>query len=255
MDPYFEMPRRWQDFHNHLAAELCAVLNDTLSAGYVANLTTFVAYEAVEVVPRRSIEPNVAILRSPLGYELAPAGAATLAPAPVESAIPWELPLLLYRVEILTIDEEQVVTVIEILSPVNKRPSHEAAVEYRRKRRDLLRSSVHLVEIDLLRGGERPPLEGPVPAAPYYLLVSRAEHRPKVAVWPIQLRDRLPAVPVPVLEPDPDVVLDLQAVVAAVYERGGFKRKFDYRRPPPPPPLPAEEAAWVETVLRESQAR
>jgi len=89
--------------------------------------------------------------------------------------------------------------------------------------------------------------------SPYYVLLSRAERRPIVQVWPIQLQDRLPTVPVPVLEPDPDVPLDLEAAVISVYERGGFARKIDYRQPPPPA-LPAEEAAWVEAVLRERRA-
>jgi len=40
-------------------------------------------------------------------------------------------------------------------------------------------------------------------------------------VWPIQLREKLPTLPVPLLEPDPDAPLELAAVVAAVYERGG----------------------------------
>ena len=90
--------------------------------------------------------------------------------------------------------------------------------------------------------------------SPYYVLLSRAERRPIVQVWPIQLQDRLPTVPVPVLEPDPDVPLDLEAAVISVYERGGFARKIDYRQPPPPPALPAEEATWVEAVLRERRA-
>jgi hypothetical protein len=211
MDPYLEAPRRWLEFHNHLAAEVCAALNRTLDPRYVASLTSSIAYQ--------------------------------------------EMPLTLYRVEILTAEEEQLATAIEILSPSNKRRGHEDALDYRRKRRDLCRSSAHLMEIDLLRGDERPPLDEPVPEAPYYVLVSRAERRPRVQVWPIQLRDPLPAVPVPVLEPDPDAPLDLQAALTSAYERGAFTRKIDYQRPPPPPPLSVEEAAWVEAVLRQHRSR
>jgi hypothetical protein len=166
---------------------------------------------------------------------------------------PWEVPLMLYRVEIVTTDAEQRVTVIEILSPTNKRPGHEATLEYRRKRRDLFRSSAHLMEIDLLRAGERPSLEEAVPVAPYYVTLSRAERRPRVEVWPIPLNERLPVLPVPVLEPDPDAPLDLGAAVASVYERGAYERKIDYAQPPPP--LSAGEAAWVDTLLREPGVR
>ncbi len=49
MDPYLESPRRRPDFHNHLAAEICAILNGVLGPHYVASLTSIVAYEAVEL--------------------------------------------------------------------------------------------------------------------------------------------------------------------------------------------------------------
>lgn len=143
----------------------------------------------------------------------------------------------------------RLVTSIEILSPVNKRPSHEAYHEYRRKRRELLRSEMHLIEIALLRGGERPPLEQPVPSAPYYVTLSRVNRRPYVEVWPMQLWERLPALPTPLIEPDPDVPLDLGAVVAAVYERGAYARLIDYHCPPPRRlPCPRRKpSGWIST--------
>jgi hypothetical protein len=161
-----------------------------------------------------------------------------------------ELPLRLYTVEVRETAGLRLVTAIEVLSPVNKRPSHEAYHDYLRKRRELLRCDAHLIEIDLLRGGDRPPLEQPVPPAPYYVTLSRAGRRPYVEVWPVQLRERLPVLPVPLLEPDPDVPLDLGRAVAAVYERGAYVRLIDYRQPPPPPRLSEAEAVWVEDRLR-----
>ncbi|MDH3604830.1 MAG: DUF4058 family protein, partial [Candidatus Tectomicrobia bacterium] len=137
----------------------------------------------------------------------------------------------------------QLVTVLEVLSPVNKRPSHEAYQAYQRKRRDRLRSEVHLLEIDLLRGGERPPLGGPIPPAPYYIVLCRGERRPTAEVWPIQLADRLPVLPVPLVKPDPDVPLDVGEVVASVYERGAYAQQIDYTQPPPPPSLSHDEIA------------
>lgn len=145
---------------------------------------------------------------------------------------------------------EQLVTVIEILSRSNKRPGHAEWEKYQRKRMDLLHSSVHLLEIDLLRAGERPPLTRPVPPAPYYAVLSRAETRPTVDVWPIQLSEALPLLPVPLMAPDADARLDLGAAVATVYDRGPYSRVIDYREPPPLPPLSPEEQAWVETLLR-----
>jgi len=175
---------------------------------------------------------------------------APVSPPPVESFVPWEIPTRWLRVEIREIASRQVVGVIEILSPVNKRPGQEAREEYLRKRRDLLRTFIHFLEIDLLRGGDRPPLERPVPPAPYYITLSRAERRPIVEVWPVRLDQKLPIVPVPLREPDPDAPLDLGAAVVAVYERGAYADEIDYRQPPPPPPFGPEEARWVEDLLR-----
>jgi hypothetical protein len=218
MDPYIEHPNLWPDFHSDLASEIRARLNQVIQPRYFARLTPYVTYEVIEIVP-------------------------------------LELPLRLVSVEIRTSDEHQLITVIEILSPVNKSPGHEAYLDYHRKRRDLLRSAAHLMEIDLLRGGKRPPLERPVPPAPYYVVLSRADRRPTVEVWPIQLADKLPVLPVPLLEPDPDVALDLGAAVAAVYERGAYGQQIDYRQPPPSSPLSQAEAAWLDGLLRESGVR
>jgi hypothetical protein len=255
MDPYLEAPRYWQGFHANLASEIQAALNRTIRPRYVADIISYETYEVVEIARSRGIRPDVTVLQPQPVRGEAPTAVATGAVAPVESRVPLELPLRLYRVEIRTTGEEQVVTAIEILSPVNKRPSHEAYAEYLRKRRDLLRSSVHLIEIDLLRGGTRPPLQDPVPASPYRVVLSREERRPCVEVWPIRLADPLPSIPVPLLSPDPDASLDLGAVVASVYERAGYEDRIDYGEPPPTPALTEEEAAWVASLLGEKGVR
>src|SRR5712691_3775886 len=180
MDPYIETPELWSDFHNNLASEIRAQLNRLIQPCYFARLTPYETYEVVEVGEVHGVRPSV------------------------ESLVALKIPLRLHRVEIRTTASQQLVTVIEILSPMHKRPSHEAYLSYQRKRRDILRSEVHLLEIDLLRGGERPPLARPVPAAPYYVVLSRANRRPTVEVWPIQLNESLPVPAVPLLEPDPD---------------------------------------------------
>jgi hypothetical protein len=251
MDPYLESPELWPGVHNALAAEIQAALNHVMQPDYVAMLEAHLVYEVVEVSAVRRARPDVSVLRpEPAG----PGGVAmptmTLAPAPLMSAVPLDLPIELFSVEIRRSHVGTLVTVIEILSPANKRRGEQAFDDYRRKRRDLLRTQVHLLEIDLLRAGERPPLTQPVPAAPYYVTLSRGERRPKVEVWPIQLADRLPAVPVPLLAPDPDVALDLGALIASVYARGAFGRVLDYSEPPPPPALSAAEKGWLAGVVR-----
>ena len=255
MDPYIESPELWSDFHNDLASEMRAQLNRTIQPNYFARLTPYVTYEVIEVGKTYGIRPDVGVWRLQTPPPESTAAVATMTPAPVESRVALDIPLRLHRVEIRATATQELVTVIEILSPVNKRPGHDAYRDYQRKRRDLLRSPVHLLELDLLRGGERPPLEEPVPRAPYYVILSRADHRPTVAVWPIQFADSLPVLPVPLLEPDPDARLDLAAAAVSVYDRGAYASQIDYHQPPPPPALSEAELVWLDRLLREQSRR
>ena len=52
--------------------------------------------------------------------------------------------------------KNELVTVIEVLSPTNKLPGSDGNKEYTQKRERLLNSHVNFIEIDLLRGGQRP---------------------------------------------------------------------------------------------------
>lgn len=255
MDPYIEAPDIWSDFHGDLAAEMRAELNCVLQPRYVARLTPHGTYEIVEIAERHNIRPDLGVWQPQPPSGVMTGDAAVMTAVPVESVVAIELPLRLYTVEVLETDTLRLVTSVAILSPANKRPSHEAYHDYRRKRRALLRSETHLLELDLLRGGERPRLERPVPPAPYYVTLSRVNRRPYVDVWPIQLWAKLPVLPVPLRDPDPDATLDLPAVVAAVYERGAYARLIDYHRPPPPPALSETEAVWLDEHLRAQQVR
>lgn len=94
-----------------------------------------------------------------------------------------------------------------------------------------------------------------MPQAPYYVVLSRAEQRPVVEVWPIQLQQKLPLIPVPLQAPDPDAPLDLSAVLAAIYERAGYATLIDYHRVPPPPKLAEADLIWLDNLLREQEIR
>lgn len=246
MDPYIEQSKVWVDFHNRLADEMSAQLNAQIRPAYFARLTPYTTYEVVEIshTRLRAIRPDVGVMRRDTPTQPG-TPEALLEAVPVESAVELDGPLELLSVEIYHTDAEVLVTAIEILSPVNKQPGQQAYTDYLRKRRELLHSTAHLLEIDLLRSGSRPPLTMAVPLAPYYITLSRVERRPFVSVWPIQLKTKLPSLPIPLQAPDPDASLNLSDVVAAVYERGGYDVQIDYSQPVPPPVLSPEEAAWV----------
>jgi hypothetical protein len=112
----------------------------------------------------------------------------------------------------------------------------------------------NLVEIDLLRGGQRMPMLDPWPASLYTLLVSRPRIIPRCLAWPTSIQLPLPELPVPLLKPDADVVVKRQPMVDAIYARSGYERSIDYTKPLTPP-LAAEDAAWLEQRLPGPAAR
>jgi len=149
-------------------------------------------------------------------------------------------------IEIKRLPDLALVTVIEILSPTNK--SGLGRGQYLQKRRELLDQPVHLVEIDLLLRGERLPMGGPLPPGDYYAFVSRAEKRESSDVYAWSIRRALPAIPIPLSPPDPDLSLDLAVVVARVYDQGRYHRLIHYADPLDLP-LAAEDQNWLRTLV------
>jgi len=255
MDPYLETPDRWRNVHNNLATEIQAQLAPLLRPRYYADQEPRFFYDTgLDIAARRPALPDVSVLETP---QPAPSAASTstspaeaaIAPAPLELLIASDWPEKLNTVVIRTVEGDELVTAIEILSSVNKRPGHAAYAAYHRKRRAILESPAHLMEIDLLLAGERPPLADPLPAAPYFVILSRAERRPVAEVWPLRLQEPLPVLPIPLLPPDPDIPLDLGQALTAIYDRSGYDLRLDYTQPPPPP-LSTDDAAWLEEHLR-----
>jgi hypothetical protein len=155
-------------------------------------------------------------------------------------------------VEVRDVARRHLVTVIEILSPTNKRG--DGYKEYVEKRERILRTSTHLMEIDLLRKGHRVPMRGRMPSVPYFVFICRVEKRLATDVWPITLDQPLPEVPVPLLAGDPDVKLNLQQALTNVYDESALRYMIDYSKPPEVPLLP-EQAAWVDEHLRTAGLR
>lgn len=250
MDPYLE-GEMWQEFHTRLANVISEQLLPRLRPKYVALLEKrFVADQPwlgiADPGAARAIYPDVSVarrLRETATVKYAPA--ITPPAAEVISGYTEEVPLT--TIEIRDVANRRLVTVIEILSPVNKRG--DGAREYHERRSRLLQTQTHLLELDLLRGGFRLPVIGELPPAAYYAYLSRFTQRPRTQVWAIGLRDRLPVLPVPLLPPDPDVLLDLQAAVQACFDLVGYETLLEYDQPAPPPPLSEEDSAWVKAQL------
>jgi hypothetical protein len=250
MDPYLE-GNLWMTVHTDLCAEIARQLSPKLEPKYVALST-----RRIVLAPPDETE-------LPFGHRFTDVGIMSIGPSDGEQAgavataplvLPFEFPEPIPHVgvEIRDMDGQQLVACIEVLSPTNKRGS--GVEEYSAKRLQILSGPAHLIEIDLLRVGARFPTTKPLPTAPYFVFISRAEQRKKVEIWPIQLEQPLPTVPVPLLPEDSEVYLDLQAALSTVYNIIKYDRLLDYSQPPPGPMTP-EQMAWIDERLKQSGRR
>jgi hypothetical protein len=252
MDPYLEGDL-WQEFHQRFANMISMELMPALKPKYVALLSKYYVkdHTAIELIdspmrPRREFYPDVHILETGTGGT--PPAAAVMEATPPTQQMRTVIQVPQLRVEIRDVAERRLVTVIEILSLANK--VGQGAAQYNQKRADLLDTMAHLIEIDLLRAGARIQMPDPYPDADYFVYLNRADTRWITSLWAIRLPDRLPAIPVPLLEPDPDVVLDLQAAFTASFDLVGYERLIDYDAPPPAPPFSPAGMQWIDELLK-----
>jgi hypothetical protein len=262
MDPYLEAPEHWRGVHHGLITYIRDDLQPLLRPHYRADMderlvVSWVNLESRDIYPDVFIRPTSGLL---------PAWTDTgggVAVAEREVLVADE-PLTLPREElqeaflkIRDVRNGEVVTIIEILSPTNKSEVGGGRSQYLEKQEEVLASNVNLVEIDLLRGGERtaalPPKPLRVPYQ-YMVCVQRAARRDRVEVYPFTVRQRLPRVRIPLRPPDPDVVLDLPTLFTRCYDNGDYRTWIDYHAEPDPP-LDPEDAAWADTLLREQGLR
>lgn len=250
MDPFIE-GQAWRDFHHTIITVIRELLAPGIAARYVTRIEERVYLEHQPEERERSFQPDLVVAgptEAPLPRGGGTAVATAVAIRPV--AVPLPLPERVQELY-LTIREREtlaVVTVIEVLSPTNKRVGGDGRKQYLEEREEVLLGSAHLIELDLLRGGERLPMDGPLPTGDYYAFVSRG-FRPTTAdvyAWP--LRNPLPTIPVPLAGKDPDVPLDLQAAFTTLYDRAVYAVSLDYGRPVDPA-LDEADAAWAHEVL------
>jgi hypothetical protein len=244
MNPYLEQNDTWDDFHPSFLMHARDSLTGKVGPNYLVKIEVRLLLHELSAAERRFIgRADVGVTGLPSRVGAVPSGGTAAAP------VRLQLPALEVErhtsIEIRDRRNRRVVTVIELLSPSNKSPGSDRD-DYLAKRRQVLAGMTHLVEIDLRRGGTRPTPPELLPCD-YYVLVSRYEQRPIVDFWPTGLRQRLPVIPIPLLAPDPDVTLDLQAVLDQTYDAADYG-KYIFGETPEPP-LPAEDAAWSQQFV------
>lgn len=246
MDPYLEEPDLWPEFD--LIVAMRARLKKTLPKHYAAFVDRYVwLHEPDADTRKRLAKPDVGI-RERRRTEPAGGSVATL-DAPAFAALPVVRQEGERYIRIIDRHSRRIVTVIELLSPANKEAGKDRDA-YLVKRNEFLAKGTNVVEIDLLRAGQRLPMGKPAPPkADYYVMVARSVDFPRTAIWPFSVRDPLPTIPVPLNPEDKPASLPLKSCFDRAYEAGGYGEEIDYGEPSMPP-LRGSDAVWARDLLR-----
>lgn len=266
MDPFVETSTRWESLHAWFIRKLA---ENTLPAAIERGCWIDVEKDIYRSDPTGELillgEPdNVISVSRGLTDVNGDAATATL-PTVVPQAVheididPYTTPA--HRQQYLVVREDpsypRVLAIVELLSPANKSGSY--AAKYHEKRINLIGSSAHFLEIDLLRAGRNPLRERfpELPRTPYFMFLAR-QKRPgrKEEGYPIRLQDPLPLIALPLREGLADLPLDLGAAFRSAYDLSFGGRPIRYGvETVPEPPLTAEDATWVEHLVQRGSVK
>jgi hypothetical protein len=263
MDPYLESPDWFPCLHDGLIFGILESLQTRLPEPYYAQSTQRVWLE----LSHRSVEPDVNVIQparriSP--WQTANGGVAVAdeieLAEPVVISVesiendPFEEPFIEIRRR--QGSDVRLVATIEVLSPANKTSGSPGREKYLTKQRETLAGQVHLIEVDLLRGGVHTtavPRDIAIERAgafDYHVSVHRFDRPVDFLVYPIRLEDRLPGIAIPLLPGDPEVPLCLQAVFERAYNAGPYRRALSYGEESIIPPPRAEQLDWAQGRLK-----
>jgi hypothetical protein len=264
MDPYIESCGLWDDFHQKLIGQIEAYLALTVPDKYVVRLaerTYVIMMSQEDSVHKYHMTQGDVTISLPANSQLGNREAVAVLDEPsiethtkpIEMRALVEVPFREAYVEIQELHpDRKLVTTIEILSPANKRRDTAGWVRYQRKRQAHLEGCANLVEIDLLRGGQRMEMLDDWPNSPYYLLTCRRERAPVCTVWPAYYTVPIPEINVPLQPQDADIPLALQPMIATIYGRSRYQLDVDYSQACRPP-LEQDGAEWLRRRLTEVQ--
>jgi Protein of unknown function (DUF4058) len=252
MDLYLEYPAFWSSFHTRLMVAIADAIEPQIGSQYYVEVEsrTYQSDDSEDDVLIGIPDAIVFAEKSAPMSEDRVAESVSVATLlrPEKVSLPMPLEVKERYLEVREMGTDEVITVIELLSPANKR-NGEGRSAYEKKRRSILGSSTHLVELDLLRGAKPMPMRGRQSVSDYRIVVSRSPQRPTADLYAATIRDGLPSFPIPLKPTDSEPVVLFQEVFTQVYERARYAHRIDYRQPLPPPKLSVENQQWVDELL------
>ncbi len=268
MNPFLENRMHWSTVHNALIAGIYFAVSSDLPEGFAAFIDERVYIDTGDTRYR----PDTFVVRTARNIP-APAtpersgGSVAVAERVLTEVQSARLPRSLYDdlltvrerfLEIRSVTNDRVVSVIELLSPANKARGR-GREEYLDKQRLMLESDVHFIEIDLFRGGEhalapsRGRIEREFGAFDYAVSLHRASAGNRYEVWAGPMEQMLPVLVIPLTEETPDLQIDFQEIFHQVYDTG-LRRMVNYQVEPDPPLTDAQKA-WAQELLMQSGLR
>ena len=254
MDPYLEAPSIFPDFHDRFITHLSEAIQPELPEPYYAAL----GRRAWVEVSERFIGPDVNVLALGSHHRAPRSGVSLRDTATIEVTRPIVITVphdeqseTFVEIYVGRGSDRRLVTAIEVLSPINKRPGEKGRDLYLRKQAELLDAQCHLVEIDFLRGCTHTTavpedrLKRKVPSFTYHVCSHHFDHFEDYLIYPIQLPDTLPTISIPLLPGDGAVPVNLQQVYERTYAAGPYHREIDYSDSVPLPEMTEEQARWV----------
>ncbi len=241
MNPYLENPSFWPEVHSWLIVGLARALNPQITPKYRAAIDTRVYNDSLLVgIPDVSVYQQSVVKQEPT------AQATAVISKPESVTVPMTSEVTERFLEIREVGTGRVVTAVELLSPANKRKG-EGRQQYLAKRQRILNSTVHLVEIDLLRAGDPMPSAGGR-EADYQILVSRVNARPTAERYPFDLQDAIPRFLLPLDEGEQEPVIDLGELLQQVCDETALDLAINYREQPAPS-LSESDFTWLQSIV------
>jgi len=254
MDPWLERPALWPDVHDSLIMSLRRTLTPLLRPRYYVAVQQRTVMAVLPPEPGPMI-PDLAVVETFAPFQNTAEPWAAVLDEPVVVDLPAPVMIREDYLEVVEVADNRVVTVIEILSPSNKCAGKDRK-KYAAKRNRIFQTDISLVEIDLLRDGEPMPftfLQNNGHLNHYRILVKRGERGRRAFLYPFNLRDPIPVVPLPLQPGDVEPPIRLSEVFKQTYEACGYDMRLNYHEPPEPP-LSEDDMLWSKEILRAHKA-
>ncbi len=250
MNPYLEDSAYLSSIHHWLITEIARLLNQQLAPKYVVAVEVRIYETSGEKSTLIGIPDNIVAKSSENSLKSPESNVAVALPSTQPLTIELSLTETIKQgyLEVRKVGTGEVITAIEILSPINKNMG-EGRIKYEKKRQHIFSSYTNFVEIDLLRQGNSMITLNQNIECDYRILVSPSNQRPQAYLYAFNIQDMIPVFTLPLRPEDREITLDLQSILHQIYDEGRYDLMIDYKQKIIPA-LSNTDAIWAENILK-----